>query len=131
MFTSTELTNAPLVPSSITHLPTLTVDVQKIKDEINIFLLTKNKDLIRVFDMANMRRTMSSSGNDSLKHVLHIMREFLTAKYKDDNVKNLTIRKNFDIMTTALECLMINNIDVSSDEINTLMLGFLTKNFIW
>jgi hypothetical protein len=131
MFNSQELANAQLVPSSITHLPTITVDIQKIKDEINIFLLTKNKDLIRVYDMANMRRTMSSSGNDSLKHVLHIIREFLTSKYKEDNVKNLTIRKNFDIMTTALECLMANNIDVSSDEINTLMLGFLTKNFIW
>ena len=51
-------------------------------------------------------------------------------KYKEDNIKNLTVRKNFDILTLVLDSLLINNIDCSSDEVNTLILGFITKTFL-
>jgi len=39
----------------------------------------------------------------------------------------LTVRKNIDIMFLALESMMINNIDLSADEINALILGYISK----
>ena len=127
---SYELQNAVDIPSSITHNKIQTVDVNSLKDNIKLSILNKDASLMKAYDVGNLFRSNSNSGNETLKIILHLLRDYMTNKFKDDNTKNLTIRKNFDIMVSSLECLMINNIDCSSPEINTLMLSFLTRNFL-
>lgn len=129
-FTSSELNNAPLIQSSITHINPPSIDITSIKDDIRTLLFLKDKRLLNVYETALMSRGQSSSGHDSLKDILNLIRNYITLKYREDNIKNLTIRKHFDIMIYSLESLMINKIDIDSNEMNTLILGFLVKNFI-
>jgi hypothetical protein len=129
-FISKEIQNAQFTPSSITHTDLQKVDNKSIKDELKTSVFLRDSKLTNVYDMACMRKINSSSGNDVMKNLLYLIRDFSTNKFKDDDAKNLTVRKNFDIMILALEGLMINKIDCSSDEINTLILGFVSKNFL-
>jgi hypothetical protein len=129
-YSSEEMKNLKESPSSITHVSIPFIDMKSIKDDLRIFLLTKDKNLLNVYDKALLSRSFSDSGNDTIKDLLNIFKEFYLIKYKDDKIKNLTCRKLFDTITLSLECLMINEIDISSDEINTLILGFLNKNFL-
>jgi hypothetical protein len=129
-FKSEELKNVSESPSSITHVSSPFIDMKSIKEDMRIFLLTKNKDLLPVYDRAMLSRSVADNGNSNLKDIIQILKDFYSTKYKDDNVKNLTCRKIFDTINLGLDCLMINGIETSSDEINTLILGFLTKNFL-
>jgi hypothetical protein len=129
-FLSTELNFASEIPSSLTYSKPISINLDSLKDDIRILILSKDKSLLRAYEFALLSGLRSKSGNDSLKVLMNLLRDYLSQKYKDDNVKNLTLRKNFDIIISCLECLTINNIDSNSDEINTLVLGFLAKNFI-
>lgn len=127
---SDELLNAPLVKSSFTNVDKPNIDVTSIKDDIRTLLILKDKKLMNVYETALMSRGQNSSGNESLKDILNLIRNYLTTKYREDNTKNLTIRKHIDIMILSLESLILNKIDIDSNEMNTLILGFLVKNFI-
>ena len=76
------------------------------------------------------KRSTTKSSGDTLKLLCFLIRDYYLNIYKDDNIKNLNIRKLFDTIITSLECLMVNGVDVSSDELNALLLGFLNKNFL-
>jgi hypothetical protein len=128
IFNSEELKNAVSVPSSITYYELPKIDTQYLKDEIKKFLVLKDPKLLTIYDNATMGRISKSSGNENLKNLLHLIRDLFVLKFKEDNIKNLTVRKNIDIMLIALESMMVNNIDCSSEEINALILGYVTKN---
>jgi DNA-binding FadR family transcriptional regulator len=129
-YTSSEMQNAVNTPSSITQVQTAEVNTKNLKDELKSLVFLKDRKLMNVYDSAFMCRVTNSSGNEVLKNLLYLIRDHYTNKLREDNVKNLTVRKNFDIMFAALELLIINNIDISSDEMNTLILGFLSKSFL-
>jgi hypothetical protein len=127
---SDELLNAPLVKSSFTNVDKPNIDITSIKDDIRTLLILKDKKLMNAYETALMSRGQSVSGNESLKDILNLVKNYLTTKYREDDIKNLTIRKHIDIMTLSLESLILNKIDIDSNEMNTLILGFLVKNFI-
>jgi len=127
---SKEILNATEIPSSLTFSKPISINLDSLKDDIRILVLSKDKSLLKAYDYAFLSGLRSKSGNDSLKSLMNLLRDYFAQKYKDDVVKNLTLRKNFDIIISCLECLSINGIDSNSDELNTLILGFLAKNFI-
>ena len=127
-FNSEELKNAISVPSSITYYELPKIDTQFLKDEIKKFLILKDPKLLQIYDNASFGRINKSSGNENLKNLLHLVRDLFVLKFKDDNIKKLTVRKNIDIMFLALESMMINNIDCSAEEINALILGYVSKS---
>lgn len=129
-FTSKELLEAPMVQSSITHINPPMMDTSSIKDDIRTLLFLKDKKLLNVYETALMSRSQNISGNETLKDILNLVKNYITLKYREDNIKNLTIRKHFDIMIFSLESLILNKTDIDSNEICTLILGFLVKNFI-
>jgi hypothetical protein len=127
---SKELLNAVEVPSSLTEINKPIDQYHDIANQVRNALLSKDKNLFKPYDMGSLYKCKSDSGNDGIKHILQLLRDFYIIKYKDNNVKDLTSRKLFDTMLLSLECLMINNVDISVDEMNALLLGFLTKNFL-
>jgi hypothetical protein len=127
MFNSEELQNAIPVAPSITYYELPKVDTDNLKDEIKKYLVLKDSKLLGIFENASMGRVNKSSGNENIKNLLHLIRDLFALKFREDNTKNLTVRKNIDIMFLALESMMINNIDLSADEINALILGYISK----
>jgi hypothetical protein len=128
MFASDEMKNAISVPSSITYYELPKIDTQNLKDEMKKFIVLKDPRLLGIFENAYMCRINKTSGNENIKNLLHLVRDLFALKFREDNVKNLTVRKNIDIMFLALESMMINNIDCSADEINALILGYISKS---
>ena len=128
IYSSDEMRNAISVPPSITYYELPKIDTQNLKDEIKKFLVLKDSKLLGIFENAYMCRINKTSGNENIKNLLHLVRDLFALKFKEDNVKNLTVRKNIDIMFLALESMMINNIDCSADEINALILGYISKS---
>lgn len=128
MYASDEMKNAISVPPSMTYYELPKIDTQNLKDEIKKFLVLKDSKLLGIFENAYMCRINKSSGNENIKNLLHLVRDLFVLKFREDNVKNLTVRKNIDIMFLALESMMINNIDCSADEINALILGYISKS---
>lgn len=128
MYSSDEMRNAISVPPSMTYYELPKIDTQNLKDEIKKFLVIKDSKLLGIFENAYMCRINKSSGNENIKNLLHLVRDLFALKFREDNVKNLTVRKNIDIMFLALETMMINNIDCSADEINALILGYISKS---
>lgn len=127
---SNEIKNAVEVPSSFTVTLNKDNNIIDIKNEIRNFLSLKNGNLVKPFDMGSLSRNNNISGNCLIKNLINLLREYYILKYKNDNTKDLTSRKLFDNMILSLECLMINNIDSSSEEIGSLMMGFLSKNLL-
>ena len=128
--TSKELLNAAEVPSSFIDVKKPIDQYHDIANQVRNAVISKDKNLFKPYDMGSLYKCKSDSGNDGIKHILQLLRDFYIIKYKDNNVKDLTSRKLFDTMLLSLECLMINNVDISVDEMNALLLGFLTKNFL-
>lgn len=127
---SKELREAVEIPSSLTVSLKNNSYNNDIKNEIRVILSIKDKNLCKPFDMGTLPKVTNNSSNDLIKKLIELLREYYIIKYKQDNIKDLTSRKLFDNMILSLECLMVNNIDVSSEEIGSLLLGFLTKNFL-
>jgi hypothetical protein len=129
-FNSQELISAKVVQSSITDNSLVTIDRDQIKNDLKLLILLKDKNLISLYDKVSIYRENSQSGIENIKNFLNILKDYYIDKYRQDPNKNLTIRKSFDILSLALETLYINGIDVSSNEVNTILLSFLNKNFI-
>ena len=129
-FLSEELKNARLTPSSLTEPIKIQIDLESLKNDLKVFVVTKDKTLLRPYDLASLARYKTESGNEVLRSLLTIVRDFYTNKYREDNIKNIFIRKNIDIMFLTLDNLLINNIDISSNEMNALMVSFISKNFL-
>jgi hypothetical protein len=129
-FFSKELNSAEVTPSSITYTPSVSIDVEALRNELRIFILTKDKSLLNLYDIASLNKVNSYSGIENLSQLLSNLNQYFTTKFKEDQQKSLTIRKLFEIIDTSLKTLQINGVNCNSNEINTLILGFLVKNFI-
>ena len=130
MFNSPELQNATHTSSSITEIVLPEIKTNQIKDMLKEFLIRKDPNLLKPYDLGNLSKSVSISANDTIKNLLLSLREYYINKYIDDNIKNLTIRKLFDNMIISLECLMVNGIDINTEEFHALMIGFLNKNLL-
>jgi len=128
MFNSPELQNATQTSSSITEVILPEIKTDSIKDLLKEFLIRKDLNLLKPYDLGHLSKSVSISSNDTIKDIMLCLREYYINKYIDDNIKNLTIRKIFDSMIISLECLMINGIDVNTEEFYALIIGFLNKN---
>ena len=130
MFNSPELQNATHTSSSITEVIIPEIKTDSIKNSLKEFLIRKDPNLLKPYDLGHLSKSVSISGDDTIKDILLTLREYYINKYIDDNIKNLTIRKLFDNMIISLECLMINGIDINTEEFYALMIGFLNKNLL-
>lgn len=130
MFTSKELQNCHVVASSITDNSIVNLNIEQLKNDLRLLVMTKDKNLINTYDVVSMNRSNSSSFNETLKSILSIIRDFYCNKFREDTIKTLTIKKSFDIMILSLENLTINTLDQNSNELNTILLSFLSKNFL-
>jgi len=130
MFNSPELQNATHTSSSITEVIVPEIKTDSIKNSLKELLIRKDPNLLKPYDLGHLSKSVSISGDDTIKDILLTLREYYINKYIDDNIKNLTIRKLFDNMIISLECLMINGIDINTEEFYALMIGFLNKNLL-
>jgi hypothetical protein len=130
MFTSKELQNCHAVPSSVTDNSIVNINIEQLKNDLRFLVMTKDKNLINTYDVVSMNRSNSSSFNETLKSILSIIRDFYCNKFREDTIKTLTIKKSFDIMILSLENLTVNTLDQNSNELNTILLSFLSRNFL-
>ena len=128
-FNAPELKEATWVAPNATHSVPHKLE-NNLNDQIRSFIMIKNPSLYRYFELAYMKTCNSQSGLYELIVLFKLLREEFTGKYREDNIKNLTIRKNFDSIISNLECMEVNKLDISSDILNTILLAFLSKNFL-
>jgi hypothetical protein len=128
--TSKELQNAIEVPPNSLFVEPIKNNSEKIKEDLKILLLLKNKSLLKTFEICEFKSFKSKTSIDVIINLLRLIKEELINHHKDDNTKNLTIRKTFDSIISSLELLSINKIDMDVDIINTIILAFLNKTFI-
>lgn len=128
-FNSAELKEATWVAPNATYSITPKCE-NNLNDQIRSFIMIKNPSLYRYFELSYMKTCNSQSGLYELISLFRIFRDEFIGKYREDNIKNLTIRKNFDSIISNLECMDVNKLDISSDILNTILLAFLSKNFL-
>lgn len=129
-FESKELANAAFVKPNSTHVSMGEVSSKDLKDQIKISLIIKDKKLIKWYEMYSMREYKNASALETLIYLIRSLRDEFVLEHKEDNVKNLTIRRSFDNILLSLDLMLINKLDISSDVMNTILLAFLSKNFI-
>jgi hypothetical protein len=129
-FHSQELKNAVSSPSSITHTEKLMFDVENLRNLLRTFIVSKDVNLVNTYDIATFNRRFASSGIENLEILLNLIRTNHLEKFKEDKERQTIINLMFDNIINSLKTLKIVNTDYSANEINTIILGFLIKNFI-
>jgi hypothetical protein len=129
-FRSQELKNAVSSPSSITHTEKLVFDVENLRNSLRTFIVSKDVNLVNIYDIATFNRRFTSSGIENLEILLNLIRTNHLEKFKEDKERQTIINLMFDNIINSLKTLKIVNTDYSANEINTIILGFLIKNFI-
>jgi hypothetical protein len=129
-FRSQELKNAVSSPSSITHTEKLVFDVENLRNSLRTFIVSKDVNLVNIYDIATFNRRFTSSGIENLEILFNLIRINHLEKFKEDKERQTIINLMFDNIINSLKTLKIVNTDYSANEINTIILGFLIKNFI-
>jgi len=129
-FFSNELKNADVTPSSITHVESKSFDIENLRNLLRSFILNKELNLINLYDVTTFNRRISSLGLENLQLLFDVIRTNHLAKFKEDKERQVIINLMFDNIINSLKTLRTINADCSSNEINTIILGFLIKNFI-
>lgn len=129
-FFSNELKNADVTPSSITHVESKSFDIENLRNLLRSFILNKELNLINLYDVTTFNRRISSLGLENLQLLFDVIRANHLAKFKEDKERQVIINLMFDNIINSLKTLRTINADCSSNEINTIILGFLIKNFI-
>jgi hypothetical protein len=129
-FRSQELKNASSSPSSITYTESPVFDIDNLRNLLRSFILNKDVNLVNIFDIATFNRRVTSSGIENLEILLDLLRTNHLGKFKEDKERQAIINLMFDNIICSLKTLKVINVDYSSNEINTILLGFLIKNFI-
>jgi len=129
-FHSQELKNAASSPPSFTYIESPVFDLDNLRNLLRSFVLNKDVNLVNIFDIATLNRRVASSGLENLEILLDILRTNHLGKFKEDKERQAIINLMFDNIICSLKTLKIINVDYSSNEINTILLGFLIKNFI-
>ena len=129
-FSSQELKNVKSTPSSLTHVEAQVFDVENLRNLLRAFVVSKDVNLVNIYDVATFNRRFTSSGLENLEILLDLLRTNHLTKHKEDRERQLIINLMFDTIMSSLETLKVVNTDYSSNEINTILLGFLIKNYI-
>ncbi len=129
-FHSQELKNASNTPSSITHVDNQLFDVENLRNLLRTFVLSKDVNLVNLYDLTTFNRRVSLSGLENLEFLFNLLRTNILGKFKEDRERQAIINLMFDTMISSLKTLKVVNTDCSANEINTIVLGFLIKNFI-
>lgn len=129
-FASQELKNASNSPSSITHVEVQAFDVENLRNLLRTFVLSKDLNLINTYDIATFNKRISQSGLENLELLFNVIRINQLGKFNEDKERQSIINLMFDTIISSLKTLKIINTDSPANEINTLILGFLIKNFI-
>ena len=129
-FKSLELQNASFTPSSITHVEKQVFDVENLRNLLRTFVVNKDVNLVNIYDITTFNRRVTSSGLENLELLMNLLRTNHLGKFKEDKERQLIINLMFDNIISSLKTLKVVNTDYSSNEINTILLGFLIKNFI-
>ena len=129
-FKSLELQNASFTPSSFTHVEKQVFDVENLRNLLRTFIVSKDVNLVNIYDITTFNRRTTSSGLENLELLINLLRTNHLGKYKEDKERQLIINLMFDNIISSLKTLKVVNTDYSSNEINTILLGFLIKNFI-
>ena len=129
-FLSQELKNASVSSSSITHTEKMVFDIENLRNLLRTFIASKDINLVNVYDVATFSRRISSSGLENLELLLNLLRTNHLSKFKEDKERQTIINLMFDNIISSLKTLKVINTDYTANEINTIILGFLIKNFI-
>lgn len=129
-FRSQELKNASISPSSITYTEPPVFDVEGLRNLLRTFVVSKDVNLVNIYDIATFNRRVTSSGLENLELLLNLIRANHLGKFKEDKERQAIINLMYDNIISSLKTLKIINTDCASNEINTIILGFLIKNFI-
>ena len=130
VFKSNELKEAIDTPSSITHLEKKLFNVDELRNSLREFIFEKDKTLLDTYDVACFNRKISESGFDNLENLFNLLRVNFNERFKNDKERSAIIELMFNNIISSFKTLKIINTDFSSNEINTIILGFLIKNFI-
>lgn len=129
-FRSQELKNAVEIPSSFTHTENVIFDVDSLRNLLRSFILNKDVNLVNLYDITTFNRRSTDSGLENLELLFNILRTNHLNKFKDDKERQAIINLMFDNIISCFKTLKVINTDYQSNEINTIILGFLIKNFI-
>ena len=129
-FHSQELKKASTTPSSITHVENQLFDVENLRNLLRTFVLSKDVNLVNLYDLSTFNRRVSLSGLENLEFLFNLLRTNLLGKLKEDRERQAIVNLMFDTIISSLKTLKVVNTDCSANEINTIILGFLIKNFI-
>ena len=129
-FRSQELKNASTSPSSITHTENQIFDVENLRNLLRTFIVSKDVNLVNTYDIATFNRRKTSSGLENLELLIDLIRTNHLGKFKEDKERQTIINLMFDNIISSLKTLKVINTDCTANEINTIILGFLIKNFI-
>jgi undecaprenyl pyrophosphate synthase len=129
-FKSQELKNASSSPSSITHVETKVFDVENLRNLLRAFVVSKDINLVNIYDITTLNRRVTSSSLENLELLINLLRTNHLSKFKEDKERQIIINLMFDNIISSLKTLKVVNTDYSANEINTILLGFLIKNFI-
>jgi hypothetical protein len=129
-FRSQELKNASSSPSSITYTESPVFDIDNLRNLLRSFILNKDINLINLYDIATFNRRVTSSGIENLEILLDLLRTIHLSKFKEDKERQTIINLMFNNIISSLKTLKVINVDYPANEINTILLGFLIKNFI-
>ena len=129
-FRSQELKNAVDTPSSITHTENVTFDVDSLRNLLRSFILNKDVNLVNLYDITTFNRRFTASGLENLELLFNLLRTNHLDKFKNDKERQAIINLMFDNIISCFKTLKVINVDYQSNEINTILLGFLIKNFI-
>ena len=67
---------------------------------------------------------------ENLQLLIDLIRTNHLGKFKEDKERQAIINLMYDNITNSLKTLKVINTDCTANEINTIILGFLIKNFI-
>jgi len=129
-FLSQELKNASITTSSITHTEKIVFDIENLRSLLRSFIISKDINLVNSYDVASFNRKISSSAMENFEFLLNLLRSIHLDKFKEDKERQIIINLMFDNIISCLKTLKTINTDYSANEINTIILGFLIKNFI-
>lgn len=129
-FKSSELKDAAFTPSSITYKEKTPIDIEQLRNSLRSFILEKDNTLLDLYDISCFNKKNSDSGLENLEFLFDNFRRHFIEKFSNDRERLLLIELMFSNIISNFKALKIINTDFSSKEINTIILGFLIKNFI-
>lgn len=129
-FKSQELKNSVTTSSSITHFEKTNVNVEDLRSLLRDFVIEKDKALLDTYDISCFNKKLTESGLENLGNLFNLLRTNFHSKFYEDKERMALIELMFNNINSSLKALKIINTDFPVNEINTIILGFLIKNFI-